>query len=84
MAAISVGVVDGEERLDLEYVEDRDADVDANLVMTGSGKFIEVQGSGEEATFTRDQLDALLKLGEAGIKQVTAAQKAALGKGWPF
>jgi ribonuclease PH len=84
VAAISVGVVDGEERLDLEYVEDRDADVDANLVMTGSGKFIEVQGSGEEATFTRQQLDALLELGAAGIKQVTAAQKAALGKGWPF
>src|SRR6476646_9072580 len=57
VAAISVGIVDGEERLDLEYVEDRDADVDANLVMTGSGKFIEVQSSGEEATFTRKQLD---------------------------
>lgn len=84
VAAISVGVVDGEERLDLEYVEDRDAEVDANLVMTGSGKFIEVQGSGEEATFTRKQLDALLALGEAGIKAVTAAQKAALGKAWPF
>ncbi|VTT98615.1 ribonuclease ph : Ribonuclease PH OS=Pirellula staleyi (strain ATCC 27377 / DSM 6068 / ICPB 4128) GN=rph PE=3 SV=1: RNase_PH: RNase_PH_C [Gemmataceae bacterium] len=84
VAAISVGVVDGEERLDLEYVEDRDAEVDANLVMTGTGKFIEVQGSGEEATFTRAQLDALLGLGEAGIRAVTAAQKAALGKAWPF
>lgn len=84
VAAISVGVVDGEERLDLEYVEDRDAEVDANLVMTGTGKFIEVQASGEEATFTRAQLDALLGLGEAGIRAVTAAQKAALGKAWPF
>lgn len=84
VAAISVGIVDGEERLDLEYVEDRDADVDANLVMTGSGKFIEVQGSGEEATFTRKQLDALLALGEAGIKTITASQKATLGKAWPF
>lgn len=84
VAAISVGVVDGEERLDLEYVEDRDAEVDANLVMTGSGKFIEVQASGEEATFTRNQLDRLLALGEAGIKQITAAQKKALGNGWPF
>ena len=65
VAAVSVGVVDGEERLDLEYVEDRDAEVDANLVMTGSGKFIEVQGSGEEATFTRKQLDRLIELGEA-------------------
>ncbi|HVL14387.1 MAG TPA: ribonuclease PH, partial [Gemmata sp.] len=70
VAAISVGIVDGEERLDLEYVEDRDAEVDANLVMTGSGKFIEVQGSGEEATFSRKQLDALLELGEVGIKHI--------------
>jgi ribonuclease PH len=84
VAAISVGIVEGEERLDLEYVEDRDAEVDANLVMTGSGKFIEVQGSGEEATFSRKQLDRLLELGEVGIKQITAAQKATLGKGWPF
>ncbi|MCE9562011.1 MAG: ribonuclease PH [Planctomycetes bacterium] len=84
LAAISVGIVAGEERLDLEYVEDRDAEVDANLVMTGSGKFIEVQGSGEEATFTRKQLDTLLGLGEVGIKAITAAQKTALGKAWPF
>ena len=84
VAAISVGVVDGEERLDLEYVEDRDAEVDANLVMTGSGKFIEVQGSGEEATFTRRQLDRLIELGEHGIRAITAEQKKALGNGWPF
>jgi ribonuclease PH len=84
VAAVSVGVVDGEERLDLEYVEDRDAEVDANLVMTGSGKFIEVQGSGEEATFTRKQLDRLIDLGETGIKAITADQKKALGSGWPF
>jgi len=84
VAAISVGIVDGEERLDLEYVEDRDAEVDANLVMTGSGKFIEVQGSGEEATFSRKQLDALLELGELGIKHITAAQKKALGSAWPW
>jgi ribonuclease PH len=84
VAAISVGVVDGEERLDLEYVEDRDADVDANLVMTGSGKFIEVQGSGEETTFTRKQLDRLIELGEHGIRAITAEQKKALGSAWPF
>ncbi|MBA4187945.1 MAG: ribonuclease PH [Planctomycetaceae bacterium] len=84
LAAISVGIVDGEERLDLEYVEDRDAEVDTNLVMTGSGRFIEVQGSGEEATFTRKQLDTLLGLGEVGIKAITASQKAALGRAWPF
>jgi ribonuclease PH len=84
VAAISVGIVDGEARLDLEYVEDRDADVDMNLVMTGSGKFIEVQGSGEEATFNRPQLDRLIDLGESGIKTVAAAQKKCLGSGWPF
>jgi ribonuclease PH len=84
VAAVSVGVVDGEERLDLEYVEDRDAEVDANLVMTGRGKFIEVQGSGEEATFTRKQLDRLLELGEEGIRAITASQKKELGKAWPF
>jgi ribonuclease PH len=79
-----VGIVEGEERLDLEYVEDRDAEVDLNLVMTGSGQFIEVQGSGEEATFTRKQLDGLIDLGEAGVKAITAAQKKALGSGWPW
>jgi ribonuclease PH len=84
VAAISVGVVDGEERLDLEYIEDRDAEVDANLVMTGSGKFIEVQGSGEETTFTRKQLDRLIELGEQGIRGITADQKKALGSAWPF
>ncbi|MBY0457393.1 MAG: ribonuclease PH [Gemmataceae bacterium] len=84
VAAVSVGLVEGEARLDLEYVEDRDAEVDMNLVMTGSGRFIEVQGSGEESTFARAQLDALVNLGEAGIRQITLAQKAALGIAWPF
>jgi ribonuclease PH len=84
VAAISVGVVDGEARLDLEYVEDRDADVDLNLVMTGSGKFIEVQGSGEEATFTRAQLNKLIDLGEMGIEAIAVEQKKCLGSGWPF
>jgi ribonuclease PH len=84
VAAVSVGIVDGEERLDLEYVEDRDAEVDMNLVMTGSGQFIEVQGSGEEATFTRKQLDRLMELGEAGIRAITAEQKKALGSAWPL
>ncbi len=84
VAAISVGIVDDEARLDLEYVEDRDADVDMNLVMTGSGKFIEVQGTGEECTYTRKQLDTLLELGTAGIATITALQKQALGKAWPI
>ena len=79
VAAVSVGLLNGEVLLDLEYVEDRDADVDMNLVMTGSGNIIEVQAGGEEATFTRDQLDALLKVGEAGIRTIAAAQAKALG-----
>jgi ribonuclease PH len=84
IGAISVGIIDGEARLDLEYVEDVAADVDMNLVMTGAGAFIEVQGTGEEATFSRDELNRLLELGEAGIRAVTAAQRAALGDRWPF
>jgi ribonuclease PH len=84
VAAVSVGIVGGQPRLDLEYVEDRDAEVDLNLVMTGSGKFIEVQGTGEEATFTRDELTTLLDLGAAGVKHITKLQKQALGKAWPI
>src|SRR5437660_1184840 len=64
VAAVSVGLVDGNTLLDLDYGEDKDADVDMNLVMTGGGDFIEVQAGGEEATFRRDQLDGLLKLGK--------------------
>src|SRR5207248_8962014 len=84
VAAVSVGLCDGAERLDLDYLEDRDADVDLNLVMTGDGRFIEVQGTGEEATFTREQLDRLLKLGKVGTDAITAAQRAALGPDWPL
>ena len=82
IAAISVGLLDGVELLDLEYREDRDAEVDFNIVMTGSGQFVEVQGGGEEATFTRVQLDRLISLGEQGIRAVAAVQKAALGERW--
>jgi ribonuclease PH len=84
VAAISVGVVGGAELLDLDYGEDRDAEVDLNLVMTGAGEYVEVQGTGEEATFTRAQLDRLLKLGALGIGAITAAQKKALGANWPL
>jgi ribonuclease PH len=55
-----------------------------NLVMTGSGEFIEVQGTGEESTFTRGQLDRLLKVGKIGIDAITSAQKHALGSNWPL
>lgn len=84
VAAISVGLLNDVELLDLDYSEDKDAEVDLNLVMTGTGQFVEVQGSGEEATFTRQQLDRLLKLGKVGIDHVTLAQKRALGSNWPL
>jgi ribonuclease PH len=84
VAAVSVGLIDGGERLDLDYAEDKDADVDLNLVMTGSGRIVEVQGAGEEATFTRKQLDRLIDLGTRGVEQITAEQRRALGKNWPL
>ena len=84
VAAVSVGLCGDLELLDLAYLEDRDADVDFNLVMTGSGQFIEVQGSGEEATFSRSQLDRLLKLGKIGIDAITQCQRQALGTNWPL
>jgi ribonuclease PH len=84
VAAVSVGLIEGESRLDLEYVEDRDADVDFNVVMTGRGQFIEVQGTGEEATFSRKQLDSLVELAAHGIAGITKLQKQALGKAWPI
>ncbi|MCH7995654.1 MAG: ribonuclease PH, partial [Planctomycetes bacterium] len=75
VAAISVGRVNGRMLLDLDYLEDVGADVDMNVVMTGSGRFIEVQGTGEEATFTRAELDKLLMLASRGIKQLVELQK---------
>jgi ribonuclease PH len=84
VAAVSVGLLDDVELLDLDYCEDKDAEVDMNLVMTGAGQFVEVQGTGEEATFTRGQLDRLLKLGKVGIDAITAKQRQALGGAWPL
>jgi ribonuclease PH len=84
IAAISVGIVDGKPTLDLEYVQDVDADVDMNVVMTGRGRFVEIQGTGEEATFGDDELASLLKLSRKGITELTEIQKKALGKNWPF
>ena len=78
LAAISVGVYNDRCILDLDYPEDRDATVDANVVMTGSGKFVEVQSSGEEATYTRAELDQLLVLAEKGIKELVDQQKQEL------
>ncbi|MEA3246963.1 MAG: ribonuclease PH, partial [Gemmatimonadota bacterium] len=79
VAAVSVGVVDGEPRVDLEYAEDVRAAVDMNVVMSGEGRFVEVQGTGEHGTFARAELDRLLALAEAAIRELDAAQARALG-----
>ena len=79
-AAISVGIIGGEARLDLPYAEDAGAEVDMNVVMTGSGGLIEVQGTAEGAVFSRDQLDELLDLAGAGIAQIVQAQRAAVAE----
>ncbi len=79
VAAVSVGIIDDEARLDLCYDEDAGAEVDFNVVMTGSGDFVEVQGTAEGTPFSRAQLDALLDLAAAGIADLTAIQHTALG-----
>ncbi|TDB80466.1 ribonuclease PH [Micromonospora sp. KC721] len=78
VAAISVGIVAGEPRLDLNYAEDVAAEVDMNVVCTGTGEFVEVQGTGEDGVFSRGQLDALLDLGVAGCLELAEAQRKAL------
>ncbi|MGL3199314.1 MULTISPECIES: ribonuclease PH [Curtobacterium] len=78
--AISVGIVKGEPMLDLAYTEDSAADTDMNIVTTGSGKFIEVQGTAEHAPFDRDELDTLLDLGLAGNASLAAIQREVLGQ----
>lgn len=79
VAAVSVGVVDGEPRLDLDYDEDVRAGVDMNVVMSSEGRFVEVQGTGEHGTFAREELDALLAQATQGIRLLDAEQRAALG-----
>ncbi|MER5703614.1 ribonuclease PH [Micromonospora sp. NPDC002296] len=78
VAAVSVGVIAGEARLDLCYEEDVAAEVDMNVVCTGTGEFVEVQGTGESGVFARDQLDALLDLAVAGCAELAEAQRKAL------
>jgi ribonuclease PH len=80
VAAVSVGIVDSTPLLDLEYTEDSTCDTDMNVVMTGSGGFVEVQGTAEGAAFSRAEMDALLALAAKGIQELTAAQSAALAK----
>jgi ribonuclease PH len=80
VSAVSVGVIGSEPRLDLCYEEDVVAEVDMNIVCTGSGEFVEIQGTGEQGVFSRDELNALLDLGVAGCIQLAAAQREALGR----
>ena len=80
VAAVSVGIVQGATLLDLEYIEDSACDTDMNVVMTGAGHFVEVQGTAEGAAFSRAQMDALLGLATRGIADLVTAQKAALAR----
>jgi ribonuclease PH len=77
VAAVSLGIVDGEILLDLDYAEDSRAEVDLNLVMTGSGRLVEVQATAEGAPFSREELDELVELGAQGIDEISTAQRAA-------
>ena len=79
VAAVSVGIVDGEPCLDLNYFEDSSAYVDMNVVMTGSGQLIEVQGTSEQEPFDRNQMDSMLDLAWKGIEQLLELQKNVLG-----
>lgn len=79
IAAVSVGIVEGEPALDLNYLEDSQAETDMNVVMTGRGAFVEVQGSAEGAPFTRGQHDAMLALAEDGIRRLVELQKSIVG-----
>jgi len=83
LAATSVGVVEGRPVLDLNYIEDSQADVDMNLVMTGAGSFVEIQGTAEKVAFGDDVLAQMLALGRKGIQELIHAQKAALGETLP-
>ena len=80
VAAVSVGVVDGQPVLDLDYVEDSSAETDMNVVLTGKGGLVEVQATAEGAPFSREELDALLDLATGGIEQIAAAQREAIAR----
>ena len=79
VAAVSVGLVNGRPVLDLDYVEDKDAAVDLNVVLTAGGRFVEVQGAGEEATFSPEEFTALVDLGRRGVARLVERQREALG-----
>ena len=80
VAAISVGIVEGTPLLDLEYTEDSACDTDMNVVMTGAGHFIEVQGTAEGAAFSRQEMDDLLELADQGIRELVRLQTESLSK----
>lgn len=80
VSAVSVGLVGGKVLLDLCYAEDKNAEVDFNVVMTGGGRFVEVQGGAEAGTFTRDQMNRILALAEKGLAELFAAQRRSLAK----
>jgi len=84
VAAVSVGIHNGNPILDLEYTEDSRAEVDMNVVMTGEGKFVEVQGTAEHGTFSFEELQRQIGLAQSGIRELTAIQKSILGTNWPF
>ena len=80
VAAVSIGIVDGEVCLDLDYEEDSNAEVDMNIVMTGRGRFIEVQGTAEKEPFKKKTMDEMIKIAQKGIREIIICQKKALGK----
>ena len=80
VAAVSAGISGGNLLLDLDYAEDKDAEVDFNIVMTGRGRFIEVQGTGEESTFSHEQLQDLIALAQKGLRELSALQAAFLAR----
>jgi ribonuclease PH len=80
IAAVSTGIVGGLPVLDLNYLEDKDAAVDFNLVLTEDGQFVEVQGSGEESTFSEEEFQAMLALGKKGVRELIALQHEAIAK----
>jgi ribonuclease PH len=84
LAAVSVGICQGVPLLDLDYSEDSTAEVDLNVVMTGAGNIVEVQGTAEQRTFSREQLDLQLNLAELGIVELTRIQRESFGNQWPL
>lgn len=84
VAAVSTGLVEHEALLDLDYREDFSARVDMNIVMTGQGQFVEIQGAGEKSTFDQGQLQELVGLARRGLEQLRTVQRQALGQDWPF